>query len=61
MGGFDRPGKKLFFEYPHETPSGVQMDFAEVIDLNRGGLIEHHRVYCGGNGFGVLQRDEYHK
>lgn len=49
------------WEYPRETPTGDQMDFAEVMELNREGLIQKYRVYWGWFGFGVLKRDEYHK
>jgi len=54
-------GKKLTWEYPRETPAGDQMDFAEVMELNGEGLIQRYRVYWGWFGFGVLQRNEYHK
>ncbi|MBV9158587.1 MAG: nuclear transport factor 2 family protein [Acidobacteriaceae bacterium] len=59
--GYLTDGKKLMWEYPRETPSGDQMDFAEVMELNREGLIQKYRVYWGWFGFGVLKSDEYHK
>lgn len=59
--GYLTDGKKLMWEYPRETPSGDQMDFAEVMELNEAGLIQKYLVYWGWFGFGVLQRDEYHK
>jgi hypothetical protein len=48
------------WEYPRATPDGDQMDFAEVMDI-RDGLIQHHRVYWGWFGVGVLDRDEYRR
>jgi hypothetical protein len=54
-------GRKVMWEYPHETPQGEQMDFVEVMDVNDRGLIEHHRVYWGWRGVGILQRGEYHR
>lgn len=59
--GYLTDGKKLMWEYPRETPSGNQMDFVEVMELNHEGLIQKYRVYWGWFGFGVLKRDEYHK
>jgi ketosteroid isomerase-like protein len=59
--GYLTDGKKLMWEYPRETPSGDQMDFVEVMELNRDGLIQRYRVYWGWFGFGVLKRNEYHK
>ena len=47
------------WEYPRETPEGDQMDFVEVMELNDEGLIQHHRVYWGWRGFGVLEQDQY--
>ena len=57
--GYCTDGKKFMWEYPRATPEGDQMDFVEVMELNDDGLIQHHRVYWGWLGFGVLQRDEY--
>jgi hypothetical protein len=54
-------GRKVMWEYPHETPQGEQMDFVEVMDVNDRGLIEHHRVYWGWRSVGILQRGEYHR
>jgi hypothetical protein len=54
-------GKRLIWEYPRATAKGDQMDFTESMDINEEGLIQHHRVYWGWLGCGVLQRNEYHK
>jgi NIPSNAP/SnoaL-like domain len=54
-------GKRLIWEYPREGAQGDQMDFVEAMELNSDGLIQRHRVYWGWLGFGVLQRDEYHR
>jgi len=54
-------GKTVIWEYPRETPKGEQMDFAEAMEINDDGLIQHHNVYWGWFGVGVLQRDEYRK
>ena len=59
--GYLTDGKKLMWEYPRQGAEGDQMDFVEVMELNQGGLIQHHRVYWGWYGFGVLKRDEYHR
>jgi hypothetical protein len=53
--------RKFMWEYPRSTPQGDQMDFVEVMELNDEGRIQYHRVYWGWYGFGVLQRDEYHR
>jgi len=53
-------GTLVTWEYPHETPQGEQMDFVEVMDVNDRGLIQHHRVYWGWRGVGIVQRGEYH-
>jgi ketosteroid isomerase-like protein len=58
--GFLTDGRKLVWEYPHETPDGEQMDFVEVMEVENG-LIRRHRVYWGWFGFDVLQRDAYHR
>jgi hypothetical protein len=58
--GFFTDGKTLMWEYPRATPDGDQMDFVEVMEL-RDGLIQHHRVYWGWNGLGIMQRDQYHR
>jgi hypothetical protein len=59
--GYFTDGKKVIWEYPRATQKDDQMDFTESMDINDDGLIQHHRVYWGWFGFGVLQRDEYHK
>lgn len=53
-------GNQLMWEYPRAAPDGEQMDFVEVMEI-RDGLIQHHRVYWGWFGLGVLQRDEYRR
>jgi ketosteroid isomerase-like protein len=53
-------GKKLIWEYPRATPQGDQQDFVEVMEIKEG-LIQHHRVYWGWFGVGVIQRDEHHR
>jgi hypothetical protein len=59
--GYLTDGKRLMWEYPRDAGKGEQMDFVEVMDLNDEGLIQRHRVYWGWFGFGVLQRDAYHR
>jgi hypothetical protein len=59
--GYLTDGRKLMWEYPRERVQGDQMDFVEVMELNENGLIQHHRVYWGWYGFGVLKRGEYHQ
>jgi ketosteroid isomerase-like protein len=54
-------GKRLIWEYPRDAGKGEQMDFCEVMELNDEGLIQWHHVYWGWFGFGVLQRNEYHR
>jgi hypothetical protein len=58
--GYLTDGRKVMWEYPRATPQGEQMDFFEVMEINDEGLIQHHRVYWGWFGVGVLQRNEYH-
>jgi hypothetical protein len=58
--GYFTDGKKLMWECPRATPSGDQMDFVEVMELNDVGLIQQHRVYWGWYGVDVLKRDAYH-
>ena len=53
-------GKTIIWEYPRLTPSGEQMDFVEVMELNNG-LIQYHRVYWGWYGFNVIKNNEYHR
>ena len=59
--GYLTDGKRLIWEYPRAGPKGDQMDFVEAMELNEDGLIQRHCVYWGWFGFGVLQRDEYHR
>jgi hypothetical protein len=59
--GYLTDGKRLIFEYPRQGPNGEQMDFVESMEINEAGLIQRHCVYWGWYGFGVLQRDEYHR
>ena len=58
--GYFTDGKKVMWEYPRATPEGDQQDFVEVMEINNG-LIQHHRVYWGWFGVGVLMRDEHHR
>ena len=53
-------GRRLMWEYPRATPDGDQMDFVEVMEIENG-LIQHHRVYWGWLGVGVMRRDEYRR
>jgi ketosteroid isomerase-like protein len=57
--GYFTDGRKVMWEYPHETPQGEQMDFVEVMEIEKG-LIRKHRVYWGWFGFNVLKNDRYH-
>ncbi len=59
--GYLTDGKRLMWEYPREGANGDQMDFVEAMELNSDGLIQRHCVYWGWLGFGVLQRNEYHR
>src|SRR5438270_9158663 len=43
--GYLTDRRKLMWEYPRECADGDQMDFVEVMELNKDGLIQHHRVY----------------
>lgn len=58
--GYFTDGRKLMFEYPHSTPDGEQMDFVEVMEIEKG-LIQKHRVYWGWYGLNVLKKDEYRR
>jgi ketosteroid isomerase-like protein len=58
--GYFTDGKKVMWEYPRATPQGDQQDFVEVMEI-KDGLIQHHRVYWGWFGVGVLMRDEHHR
>jgi hypothetical protein len=51
-------GEVLMWEYPRAAPQGEQMDFVEVMEP-KDGLIQHHRVYWGWFGVGILSRDEH--
>lgn len=46
------------WEYPRQSPTGEQMDFIEVMEIQNG-LIQRHRVYWGWFGHNVLKNDEY--
>lgn len=59
--GYLTDGRRLIWEYPRAGSNGDQMDFVEAMDLNEQGLIQRHCVYWGWYGFGVLQRNEYHR
>lgn len=59
--GYLTDGKKLMFEYPRSSPSGEQMDFVDVMELNDDGLIQRHRVYWGWLGLQVIEKDTYHR
>jgi ketosteroid isomerase-like protein len=59
--GYLTDGKRLIWEYPREAPDGDQMDFVEAMEIDDAGLIKRHCVYWGWYGFGVLQRNEYHR
>ena len=60
LTGFFTDGKKLMWEYPPATPEGEQVDLVEVMELEDG-LIQHHRIYWGWFGLGVLEKDEYRR
>lgn len=40
-------GRTVMWEYPHDTPTGEQTDFVEVMEIENG-LIQKHRVYWAG-------------
>ena len=46
-------GDYLTWEYPRQTPKGVQVDLFESMDIVDG-LIVYHRVYWGWSGFQKL-------
>lgn len=48
-GDYFTDGRRLFWEYPRETPDGEQIDVAEVMEI-ADGLIQRHRVYFGWKG-----------
>lgn len=58
--GYFTDGQRVIWEYPHAAPSGEQMDFIEVMEINNG-LIQKHRVYWGWFGFNVLKKNQYHQ
>ncbi len=58
--GYFTDGRKIMWEYPHDTPQGEQMDFVEVMEIENG-LIQKHRVYWGWFGVNVLKGDQYHR
>ncbi len=45
----------LVWEYPRETADGDQVDILEVMEIAHG-LIQHHRIYWGWFGTGLLVR-----
>jgi hypothetical protein len=45
----------LVWEYPRETPDGDQVEIVEVMEIEDG-LIQHHRIYWGWLGTGLLVR-----
>jgi ketosteroid isomerase-like protein len=51
-------GKVMIWEYPRVTPTGEQMNMAEVMEL-KDGLIQAHRTYWGWGDTKLLQRDQY--
>ena len=55
---FFTDGKTLMWEYPRATPTGEQMDFVEVMDLENG-LIARHRIYWGWFGVNTILEDKY--
>jgi hypothetical protein len=58
--GYFTDGRKVMWEYPEQAPQGQQMDFVEVMEIEKG-LIQKHRVYWGWVGFNVLKNDRYHQ
>jgi ketosteroid isomerase-like protein len=45
--------RMLVWEYPRATPDGDQVDILEVMEI-ADGLIQHHRIYWGWFGTGLL-------
>ncbi len=45
----------LVWEYPRAAPDGDQVDILEVMEI-ADGLIQHHRIYWGWFGTGLLVR-----
>lgn len=58
--GYFTNGHLLIWEYPRATPDGEQMDFVEVMEIEKG-LIKKHRVYWGWAGVEVIKSDSYYK
>jgi steroid delta-isomerase len=54
-GRYHFDGHTLIWEYPRQTPTGDQVDLAEVMDL-QGPRITHHRIYWGWCATPLLQR-----
>jgi steroid delta-isomerase len=52
-GLFFSNGKYLTWEYPRATPSGLQVDLFESMDIENG-LCVYHRVYWGWRGMKAL-------
>jgi hypothetical protein len=52
--GYFTDGTRLTWEYPRESPDGDQVDLVEVMEIHAG-LIQHHRVYWGWYGLGLLR------
>lgn len=50
----------LIWEYPRAAPDGDQVDIVEVMDI-ADGLIQHHRIYWGWFGTGLLVRSAVEK
>ena len=55
---FFTDGKTMIWEYPRVTPTGEQVDMAEVMQIDNG-LIKAHRIYWGWGGVKKLQADAY--
>lgn len=45
--GYLTDGNKVIGEYPREAPDGDQMDFVQVMELNKEGLIQKHLRQLG--------------
>jgi len=58
--GYSTDGHRVMWEYPRESPDGEQMDFVEVMEIEKG-LIRKHRVYWGWFGVNVLKMNQYHQ
>lgn len=58
--GYFTDGKRLIWEYPRATPTGEQMDFVDMMEIEHG-LIRRHRVYWGWRGVSVIKADAYRK